>query len=56
MTSGKRVVGYLSDGDYDLFQIALKKYDIEQSKLIQEIIHAWLFANKLQLNSKNKKS
>ncbi len=56
MTSEKRIVGYLSDKDYDLFQIALEKYDIKQSKLIQEVVHAWLFTNKLQLNQKNKKS
>lgn len=49
MASEKRIAGYLSDDDYRLFHIALKKYDTKESKLIQEIVHAWLFSNKLQL-------
>jgi len=55
MPSDKRIAGYLSEEDYGLFKTALKKYDVGESGLIQEIVHAWLFANKLQLNQKNKK-
>jgi len=29
--------------------INIKKYGIGDSKLLKEIIHAWLFANKLKL-------
>lgn len=49
MPSEKKVFGVLLNGDYDLFKIALKKYDTGESELVREIIHAWLFANKLQL-------
>lgn len=52
MVSHKRIVAYLDDDDWELFQLAVAKYDIEQSKLIKEIIHSWLFANKLQLGGK----
>jgi len=55
MPSEKKVFGILSEEDYDLFSVALKKYNLGQSKLVREIVHSWLFANKLQLNQKKKK-
>ncbi len=55
MPSEKRIVGYLEDIDWELWNQAIKKYNMGESKLIQEIIHAWLFANKLQLMSKDGK-
>ncbi|MFH1452179.1 MAG: hypothetical protein ABIF88_03330 [archaeon] len=53
MPSEKRIVAYLEDGDWELWNKATKKYDMDKSKLLKEIVHAWLFANKLQLLSKN---
>ncbi|HJX50034.1 MAG TPA: hypothetical protein VJ438_01090 [Candidatus Nanoarchaeia archaeon] len=49
MSSTKRIVAYLEDEDWKLWEQAVKKYDMDKSKLIKEIIHAWLFSNKLQL-------
>ena len=53
MPSDKRVVAYLNDEDWILWQLAVKKYKLDKSKLLKEIIHSWLFSNKLQLESKN---
>ncbi len=52
MSSNKRVVGYLEDEDWELWEKVLKKYKIKKSKLLREIIHSWLFANKLELEDK----
>jgi hypothetical protein len=49
MPSKNRIVGYLMDEDYELFKIAEEKYEMTESGLVKEIIHAWLFSNKLQL-------
>jgi len=51
MPSEKRITGYLSDEDYPIFKIACKKYKMGESKMVKEIVHAWLFANKLQLKN-----
>jgi len=42
----------LSEEDAELFEKAVKKYGIDKSKLLNEIVHAWLFANKLKLEEK----
>jgi hypothetical protein len=52
MPSEQGVTAYLDEGDKELFEIAVKKYKLGQSKLLKEIIHSWLFANKLQLKNK----
>jgi len=45
----KRWIEIMKRTENELFRIALKKYDAKQSELINEIVHAWLFSNKLQL-------
>lgn len=52
MPSEKRIVAYLEDEDWELWKKAVEKYEMDKSKLLREIIHAWLFANKLQLQNK----
>jgi len=52
MPSNKRIVGYLSDEDYELFKKAKKEYDKDESELIREVIHQWLFSIKLNLQHK----
>ncbi len=42
----------LNDEDSELFEIAVKKYDMKESALLKEIIHSWLFSNKLLLQNK----
>jgi len=42
----------LSDEDAILFKKAYIKYKMDKSALLNEIIHAWLFANKLKLEEK----
>lgn len=51
MPSNKRIVAYLEDDDFSLWENAVKKYGMDKSKLLKEIVHAWLFSNKLQLKS-----
>lgn len=41
----------LSDEDSELFEIAKEKYKMGNSELLNEIIHSWLFSNKLQLQN-----
>ena len=53
MPSEQGVTAYLDEEDKKLFEKAVKKYGIGQSKLLKEIIHSWLFANKLQIQNKN---
>ena len=53
MPSKRRIVAYLESDDWDLWQKALEQYAMDQSKLLKEIIHAWLFNNKLQLKDNN---
>jgi len=52
MSSEKHVAGYLRDEDWKLWKIAVRKYKIGQSKLLKEIVHSWLFSNKLSLEEK----
>ena len=52
MPSNKRIVAYLEDEDWKLWENAVKKYGMDKSKLLKEIVHAWLFQNKLQLQNK----
>jgi len=54
MPSKYGVTCYLSEEDHKLFVLATKKYKQGISKLAKEIIHAWLFSNKLQLEVKKK--
>lgn len=51
MTSKNRIVGYLEEEDHKLFKVAEEKYKIKESELFREIVHAWLFSNKLQLKN-----
>jgi hypothetical protein len=53
VTSDKRIVAYLENDDWELWERAVKEYGMDKSKLLREIVHAWLFANKLQLKTKN---
>jgi hypothetical protein len=52
MPSKKRIVAYLENDDWRLWGRAIKKYKIDKSKLLKEIVHSWLFANKLPLEAK----
>jgi len=42
----------LCDEDAKLFKKAVEKYEMDKSPLLKEIIHAWLFSNKLKLEEK----
>jgi hypothetical protein len=53
MPSDKRIVAYLEDEDYELWKKAVKKYKLDKSKLLKEIVHSWLFSIKLQLKDEN---
>ncbi len=56
MASERQVKTVLSEEDYPLFRNALSKYKITESELLREIVHAWIFSNKLNLeNDKNDK-
>ena len=48
----RKVTVYLSPEDYPLFVKAQRAYKKTDSKLAGEIIHFWLFSNKLQLEKK----
>ncbi|MBU0907824.1 MAG: hypothetical protein KKD18_03430 [Nanoarchaeota archaeon] len=52
MPSEQRIVAYLDNDDWELWEKALEKYNLGESKLLKEIVHAWLFSNKLQLLDK----
>lgn len=52
MPSENGITAYLEKEDKQLFDIAVKRYGIGHSKLAKEIIHSWLFGNKLQLINK----
>lgn len=52
MPSKNGVMVYLKDEDKKLFEKAVKKYELGQSELLKEIIHSWLFSNKLQIEQK----
>lgn len=52
MPSNRRIVAYLDEDDWELWKKAVEKYDMSESKFLKEIVHAWLFANKLQLENK----
>ena len=50
--SGRGLDVYLSEGDKELFEIAVKKYGIGKSELARTIISGWLFNNRLQILDK----
>ena len=52
MPSKNGVTAYLEKEDKELFDNAVNLYGGGHSKLAKEIIHSWLFSNKLQLNKK----
>ncbi len=52
MPSKRGVAAYLNEEDFDLFEKAVKLYGLDKSELIKEIIHSWLFNNKLHLRFK----
>ena len=52
MPSENGVTAYLEGEDKELFEKAVKRYSIGKSKLLKEIIHSWLFINKLQIKTK----
>jgi hypothetical protein len=52
MPSKNGVMVYLKKEDKILFEKAVRKYKMNQSELLKEIIHAWLFSNKLKLEEK----
>ena len=45
----RKITTYLSPEDFELFKSAIKKYGTKQADLARDILHAWLFNNKLQL-------
>ena len=45
---------YLGKEDKILFEKAAKLYNKGKSEFAREIIHSWLFANRLQLDTKRK--
>ena len=49
MPSDRQIKFTLEQEDFNLFNKALEKYAMKESKLLQEIVHAWLFSNKLKL-------
>lgn len=51
MPSNNGFMVYLDKEDKLLFEKAVKKYDIGNSELLREIIHSWLFSNKLQIKT-----
>lgn len=53
MPSENRIQIYLSNEDKELFDKAVELYEMGDSELAREIIHSWLFGNKLQLKKKN---
>jgi hypothetical protein len=48
-TQKRKITTYLSPEDFELFKSAIEKYDTKQADLSRDIIHTWLFNNKLQL-------
>lgn len=52
MPSKNGVMVYLKEEDKKLFDEAVRKYQLGQSELLKEIIHSWLFSNKLQIKQK----
>ncbi len=55
MPSKNGISVYLTKEDKILFEKAVKAHNIKKSKLLKEIIHAWLFSNKIQIEAKYKK-
>lgn len=49
MSSNNRVTTFLSKEDTKLFNLAVKKYGLKDAELAREILHSWLFNNKLHL-------
>ncbi len=49
MPSEKRIVAYLENEDWELWNKAIVKYNTSKSKLLKGIVHSWLFTNKMQL-------
>ena len=43
------------DEDHELFLKAVEKYGVGKSELLREIVHSWLFDNKLNLLDEEKK-
>jgi len=52
MPSKTQVKTVLFGDDYPLFIKAVEKYGTTEPELLREIIHAWLFSNKLSLLEK----
>lgn len=52
MSSVNRITSYLNAEDWKLLQKAIEKYNMKESPLLKEIVHSWLFSNKLQLEGK----
>jgi hypothetical protein len=55
MPSKHRIVGYLDEADFKIYQLAQERYGLGKSKFLKEIVHAWLFDHRLQLQEKVKK-
>lgn len=49
LSSKRRVTAFLNEEDFKLFSDAVDAYGGTDSALAREILHAWLFANKLQV-------
>lgn len=52
MPSKNGVTAYLEKEDKELFDIAVQLYGIGSSHLAKEIIHSWIFNNRLQLEKR----
>jgi len=48
-TQDRKVTTYLSPEDFRLFEVATKRYAMKPAKLVRDVLHSWLFDNKLKL-------
>lgn len=51
MPSKNPVTTYLGNEDMKLLETAEKLYRMGESELVREVLHNWLFNNKLQLTA-----
>lgn len=52
MSSKRQIKTVLLEEDYYLFRNAITRYKATESELLREIIHSWIFSNKLNLKNK----
>ena len=52
MPSERQIYTYLKGDDWELWLKALAKTDMKKTDLLREIVHCWLFSNRIQLEGK----